>query len=100
MLPAWLRASWLERALSTFVCGSVYERAYRNLREDQPDAKEEAVMLLEAWRSLEQRAAAAAGTPGTNRASPAQLNRGLPWSWLSAVINVSVKVDAVMLLQA
>ena len=43
---------------------SVYERAYRSLREDQPDAKEEAVMLLEAWRNLERRAAAAAGIPG------------------------------------
>lgn len=31
----------------------VYERAYRSLRESQPDAKEEAVMLLEAWRSFE-----------------------------------------------
>ena len=42
----------------------MYERAFRSLREDQPDAKEEAVMLLEAWRSFEQRAAAAAGTSG------------------------------------
>lgn len=32
---------------------SVYERAYRNLRDSQPDAKEEAVMLLEAWRDFE-----------------------------------------------
>jgi len=36
----------------------VYERAYQCLRNDQPDAKEEAVMLLEAWRAFEQRAAA------------------------------------------
>ena len=43
---------------------SVYERAYRSLREDQPDAKEEAVMLLEAWRNMERRAAAAANIPG------------------------------------
>ncbi|DBA78970.1 hypothetical protein WJX77_006390 [Trebouxia sp. C0004] len=32
---------------------SVYERAFRSLRENQPDAKEEAVMLLEAWRAFE-----------------------------------------------
>lgn len=32
---------------------SVYERAFRNLRQEQPDAKEEAVMLLEAWRAFE-----------------------------------------------
>lgn len=32
---------------------SVYERAFRSLRENQPDAKEEAVMLLEAWRTFE-----------------------------------------------
>jgi hypothetical protein len=31
----------------------VYERAFRSLREGQPDAKEEAVMLLEAWREFE-----------------------------------------------
>ncbi|KAK9915014.1 hypothetical protein WJX75_003619 [Coccomyxa subellipsoidea] len=32
---------------------AVYERAYQSLRESQPDAKEEAVMLLEAWRAFE-----------------------------------------------
>jgi hypothetical protein len=31
----------------------VYERAFRSMREQQPDAKEEAVMLLEAWRAFE-----------------------------------------------
>lgn len=31
----------------------MYERAYQSLRETQPDAKEEAVMLLEAWRAFE-----------------------------------------------
>ena len=31
----------------------VYERALRGLRESQPNAKEEAVMLLEAWRAFE-----------------------------------------------
>lgn len=32
---------------------SVYERAFRSLRDNQPDAKEEAVMLLEAWQAFE-----------------------------------------------
>lgn len=32
---------------------SVYERGYRSLRETTPDAKEEAMMLLEAWRAFE-----------------------------------------------
>lgn len=32
---------------------SVYERGFTNLRQEQPDAKEEAVMLLEAWRAFE-----------------------------------------------
>ena len=35
---------------------SVYERAFTSLRDSQPDAKEEAVMLLEAWRSAEAQA--------------------------------------------
>jgi hypothetical protein len=33
---------------------SVYERALRRLRATQPDAKEEAVMLLQAWLAFEQ----------------------------------------------
>ena len=33
---------------------SVYERAFNNLRDTQPDAKEEAVMLLEAWQRFEE----------------------------------------------
>lgn len=36
----------------------MYERAFNNLRDSQPDAKEEAVMLLEAWRKFEQQAEA------------------------------------------
>lgn len=32
---------------------SVYERALRRLRATQPDAKEEAVMLLQAWLAFE-----------------------------------------------
>ena len=39
---------------SKSTCYSVYERAFNNLRDTQPDAKEEAVMLLEAWRKFEQ----------------------------------------------
>ena len=39
--------------IELFVWCSVYERAFRSLREHQPDAKEEAVMLLEAWRAFE-----------------------------------------------
>ena len=42
------------------MCCSVYERAFNNLRDTQPDAKEEAVMLLEAWRKFEQQAQATA----------------------------------------
>ena len=38
---------------------SVYERAFRSLREHQPDAKEEAVMLLEAWQAFEADSSAA-----------------------------------------
>lgn len=37
---------------------SVYARAYKSLREGQPDAKEEAVMLLESWRAFESNATA------------------------------------------
>jgi crooked neck len=32
---------------------AVYERGFRALREGQPDAKQEAAMLLEAWRAAE-----------------------------------------------
>lgn len=32
---------------------AVYERGFRSIREGSPDAKEEAVMLLEAWRDFE-----------------------------------------------
>ncbi len=45
-------------SLSPLLC-SVYERAFRSLRDNQPDAKEEAVMLLEAWRAFEADSAAA-----------------------------------------
>lgn len=51
-----VRAAW--QILLGLMC-SVYERAFRSLRENQPDAKEEAVMLLEAWRAFEADAVAA-----------------------------------------
>ncbi len=31
----------------------VYERAFRSVRSTQPDAKAEAVMLLDAWKEFE-----------------------------------------------
>jgi crooked neck len=31
----------------------VFLRAYRSIRESQPDAKEEALMALEAWKDFE-----------------------------------------------
>ncbi len=31
----------------------VYSRAYRSLRDTQPGAREEAVMLLEGWKEFE-----------------------------------------------
>lgn len=37
---------------------TVYERGFRALRERRPDAKEEAVLLLEAWRDFERGTAA------------------------------------------
>ena len=45
----------------------VYSRAFFSLRESQPDAKEEAVMLLEAWRAFEAE---------SNSSSPAQQQVG------------------------
>ena len=43
----------------------VYERALRSLKESQPEAKEERVMLLEAWRAHEQ----SSGDGGDERAA-------------------------------
>lgn len=44
-----------ESAQSRSECSrALYERAYKNLRENTPDAKEEAVMLLEGWKAFEQ----------------------------------------------
>jgi len=41
---------------------SLYERGFSTLRTDAPDAKEEAAMLLDAWRAFEAAAAAAGST--------------------------------------
>ena len=60
------------------VC-SVYERAFRSLRDTAPDAKEEAVMLLEAWRASEAGAAAgAAGAEAVERRMPKRIKRKRP----------------------
>ena len=49
---------------------AVYDRAFKALRELQSDAKEEAVMLLEAWRDFEkQTTTAAAGAENVYRVS-------------------------------
>lgn len=50
---------------------SVYKRAFGALREGKPDEKEEAVMVLEAWRGLEQQSVAAA-EPGSAAAADRQ----------------------------
>ena len=49
----------------------MYKRAFSALREGKPDEKEEAVMLLEAWRGLEQQSLAAA-PPGSAAAADRQ----------------------------
>jgi len=58
---------------------SVYERAYRSLRETQPDAKEEAVMLLEAWKATEAAAesetARAVGVEAVEKRMPKRIKR-------------------------
>jgi len=58
---------------------SVYERAFRSLREVTPDAKEEAVMLLEAWRAFEAGAAGGgAGAAAVERRMPKRIKRKRP----------------------
>jgi crooked neck len=42
-----------DRAARAARARAVYERGFRSIREGSPDAKEEAVMLLEAWRDFE-----------------------------------------------
>ncbi len=63
---------------------SVYERAFTSLRESQPDAKEEAVMLLEAWRNAEAQAesvseeARAAAVQAVEKRMPKRIKRKVP----------------------
>ena len=54
----------------------MYERAFRSLRESQPDAKEEAVMLLEAWRDFE--GSAASHSEAQRRAAVEAVERRMP----------------------
>jgi hypothetical protein len=42
-----------DRASRAARARAVYERGFRSIREGSPDAKEEAVMLLESWRDFE-----------------------------------------------
>lgn len=62
----------------------MYERAFNNLRDTQPDAKEEAVMLLEAWRAFEQKAESASADQKDNavnavsRRMPKRIKRKRP----------------------
>ena len=49
----------------------MYKRAFNTLREGRPDDKEEAVMVLEAWRKLEQQNVSAA-EPGSATAADRQ----------------------------
>ena len=50
---------------------SVYKRAFAALRDGRPEEKEEAVMVLVAWRGLEQQSLAAA-EPGSKAAADRQ----------------------------
>jgi crooked neck len=62
----------------------VYERAFKNLRDSQPDAKEEALMLLEAWRTFEQgvqsgdEAQREAGVQAVEKRLPKRIKRKRP----------------------
>ena len=62
----------------------MYERAFTSLRESQPDAKEEAVMLLEAWRATEAQAesvsadACAAAVQAVEKRMPKRIKRKVP----------------------
>ncbi len=51
--PAGTSESDIQVAARESFARSVYERAYRSMRETQPDAKEEALALLEAWKEFE-----------------------------------------------
>ncbi|KAF8063074.1 CRNKL1 [Scenedesmus sp. PABB004] len=57
-------SSAAEREARAARARTVYERGFRSIREGSPEAKEEAVMLLEAWRDFE------AGCSDFRRAAP------------------------------
>ena len=65
-------------AARTAAARSVYERAYRTLRDDQPDAKEEAVMLLEAWRAFEREVSARHGDAGGTAPAVEAVEKRMP----------------------
>lgn len=54
----------------------MYERGLRALREGAPDAKEEAVMLLEAWREFER--GVEGGDAAARRAALAAVEAKMP----------------------
>ncbi|WIA20033.1 hypothetical protein OEZ85_005900 [Tetradesmus obliquus] len=75
-------ASPAEREARAVRARGVYERGLRALREGAPDAKEEAVMLLEAWRDFEaacsdfrRRVEVAAAVTAVERKMPRRIKR-------------------------
>eukprot|EP00899_Mesostigma_viride_P028523 jgi/Mesvir1/8856/Mv02752-RA.1 len=56
----------------------VYGRAFRSLRETAPDAKEERVMLLEAWREFEARDGSESSLAAVTRKMPKRVKRKRP----------------------
>lgn len=57
---------------------AVYDRGFKALRELQPDAKEEAVMLLEAWRDFEKTATSATAVAEVEGKMPRRVKRKRP----------------------
>jgi len=62
---------------------AVFERAFRSLRDESPELKEEAVAVLEAWRALEARAAEggegeASALPSSKEARRARVEAKFP----------------------
>ena len=56
---------------------SVFERAFRRLRQTQPDAKEEAAMLLESWLDFESHAVSRCRLATTLHSTAQVKRRGL-----------------------
>eukprot|EP00271_Cylindrocystis_brebissonii_P015645 TRINITY_DN385_c0_g6_i1.p1 TRINITY_DN385_c0_g6~~TRINITY_DN385_c0_g6_i1.p1 ORF type:complete len:750 (+),score=202.63 TRINITY_DN385_c0_g6_i1:187-2436(+) len=57
---------------------AVYERALESLRTHNPDAKEERVMLLEAWRAMEAAAGEAGDVEAVEKKMPKRVKRKRP----------------------